>query len=277
MKKINFGAKGLEKTNCIISIGVFDGLHKGHMKIIKRNVELAHKLNASSMIITFSKNPKMYLGRMIKRKPLSTQRLDEEIFTNIGVDYHCVIDFSDNISKLSGEEFLNVLSRFCIIRGMVVGNDFHCGEIHNSYGPSQLGDYLKRSTTCSVFEVLPDVLNCDGKVISSTSVRSCLLTGDLEIVNKLLGRRYTLDKLPILPDENEVPLFSEPFKSSQLLPPQGTYEVRVILSNGHTFETQLEIGGNCLNLLAQGKGNIDRIEFIGRSKNAYKRKQTGNC
>lgn len=187
MTKLDFCDSSFRNIDCVITVGVFDGLHLGHMKLIRECVRTASELNARSVVITFSVNPKMYCGVQDRMPDIDTPQHINDILENTGVDYHCVIDFSDDISKLSGEEFIAKLCTSYRLRAMVVGEDFRCGNPKGQAGPKEIGVFLSEYTSDAVLRVVSPLI-LDGEVVSSSLIRRCLLTGDLEKASRLLGR-----------------------------------------------------------------------------------------
>ena len=172
---------------CVVTVGIFDGLHPGHMKIMKETVRTAKKLGAKSVAVTFSVNPKPGAGA-----PLLSPAGFKEILTKLGIDFHCVIDFSPDMSKLSGEEFIALLCTSYRLRAMVVGESFRAGVPSRCVAPSDIGRLLAVHTSSAFLMVVQPVV-IDGQVVSSSLIRRCLLTGDLAQASRLLGRAYSLD------------------------------------------------------------------------------------
>ncbi len=186
-----FCAEIFKTTPCVISIGVFDGLHLGHKKILESCRDLAKKLNAKSVVITFNVNPKMSLGLKNKSDAIISDEERDNLLNDLALDYHCVIDFSSYMSKLSGEEFMALLCTSYDVKAMVVGEDFRCGNSASYASVKEIEKFLSRFTSSAFLKVVPSVL-IDGEVVSSSLIRRCLLTGDLKKVERLLGRPYIL-------------------------------------------------------------------------------------
>ncbi len=177
---------------CVISIGVFDGLHLGHQAIVDSTVRTAAELGASSVVISFSTNPKMAAGSMPALPALQSTSDFEEMLANRGVNYHCVIDFSLGMSKLSGEEFIALLCTSYDVKAMVVGNSFRAGRPPLCVGPSEIPGLLCKYTSAAFLRVTSPVL-IEGQEVSSSLIRRCLLTGEVGKASALLGRAYSLD------------------------------------------------------------------------------------
>ncbi len=219
----SFSALPVSK-GCVVSIGVFDGLHLGHAAIINKNIELARKDGYLSVVITFSVNPKMAKGSMKKLQPLTSAQEMDEMLEKMGVDVHCIIDFSNDMSKLSGEEFIAKLCTSCKVEAMVVGTSFRCGNPHESVGPSELEVLLSKYTSSAFLVVVPSVF-LEAVEVSSSLIRRCLLTGDLEQVSKLLGRAYSLDLRGVSSEWSQNRLLFDVRTLGRLLPPEGAYMV----------------------------------------------------
>jgi riboflavin kinase/FMN adenylyltransferase len=231
----------LWQTPMVVSIGVFDGFHKGHRSIIEMNRDLARTNGWQSMVITFDRNPKMVFATLPFHKQLSTEDQFAEYLASIGVDHLVVIDFSAEFSKLTAEEFLSLICTLCTVKAMVVGADFRCGEAASSAGPVQLQEYLARLSPGARMIVPPFVQTEAGETVSSTLVRKKLLEGALEDVQSMLGRPYELDVEDILSTPHEDGLLYHSRSVMQLLPPDGWYGAYLVLSSGERVEGDVHL------------------------------------
>lgn len=242
----------LWQTDMCVSIGVFDGLHVGHLSILGRAVALAKEHGWQSMAITFNKNPKMVMKSQPVHNRLTTEVQSEEILAQLGIDHLVVIDFSPDFSKLTAEEFLALICAFCQLRAMVVGEDFRCGAPVSSAGPVQLQEYLSRLAPGAIMEVPPFVRTKDGDVASSTLVRQKLLEGALEEVQSMLGRPYALDLVAYPSKFTEEGLLYRTASFVQLLPKAGTYEATLLFSNGQRTGVVASIDESSLLISVEG-------------------------
>ncbi len=229
-----------------VSIGVFDGLHQGHLHILSGCVALAAQQGWQSMVITFDKNPKMLMQTQPHHSRLTSDSQMEEILVNIGVDHLVVIDFSPDFSKLTAEEFLTLVCAFCQIKAMVVGEDFRCGAPASSAGPVQLQEYLSRLSPGAIVEVPPFVRTTFGEITSSTLVRKKLLEGALEEVQSMLGRPYEIDLVAYPSKFVKNGLLYRTASFMQLLPAAGLYDALLMLSDGSKTAVVVSIGENTL-------------------------------
>ena len=253
---------------CALTIGVFDGLHRGHDRIIETCVDRAREKGVESVVITFNINPKMAKGREEKLLPLASDDDFRQILSEKGVDRLAVIDFSDNMSKLSGEEFMALLCTSYRLEAMIVGSSFRCGNPADSAGPARLEKLLGKYTSSASLEIVPPVLE-NGTEVSSSLIRRCLLTGDTEYASVLLGRAYSLDLRSVgFERKTGNRLFYSIRAFRQLLPCAGAYEVKAAgiaesapMSGPADCDAEAVIGKDGLVLDLHARIIPDRIYF----------------
>jgi riboflavin kinase / FMN adenylyltransferase len=174
----------------VLTIGNFDGVHLGHQALVRRVVERARQKNAVSTVMTFEPHPVkvLYPDRQLKRIfDLSDQ---EEQLERLGVDILVIEPFSREFSQLEPERYLTEwIYRPFTPETLVVGYDF-------SFGANRRGsiDFLKEHAPTLGFrvEVVPPVKVGD-VLVSSSRIRQAVESGDVELANHLLGRRFYLD------------------------------------------------------------------------------------
>ena len=223
-------SRALGEIPMVCSIGVFDGVHRGHQEIITTCVRYARRNGWKSMVVTFNRNPKVPAG--VKAPLLMSQAQKRQFLAELGVDYLVVIDFSPDFSKLTGVEFLNLLGTLCTVKGIVVGVDFRCGTPASCAGPEQLQEYLDRRGPGNKLLIPPYVRLDSGERVSSSLVRKTLKTGDLPLVEKMLGRYYSLDLRGSASGYRDGSLWYPLEKLEQLLPPCGTYVAQALTVDG---------------------------------------------
>lgn len=261
MDLYTFGDGCKSNRPCVVSIGVFDGFHLGHARIIERNVGLAHASGWDSLVVTFSVNPKMAKGSMKVVEPLASKRFFDELLEKAGVDRHCVIDFSNDMSKLTGEEFVAMLCTSYNVKAMVVGTSFRCGNPSSSAGDAELDGLLSKYTSSASLVVVPSVF-VGGEEVSSSLVRRCLLTGDLDKAARLLGRAYSLDLRGIPFESSRNRLFYKVRTLGQLLPPEGLYMVEAT-AGGESCKAGLRVSEEHLALELPVRIIPDVTTFLG--------------
>lgn len=171
-----------------MSVGVFDGVHLGHARLLARLVELARAGNRVSIVITFTENPKALLNGGNHAYYLSTLEERTSVIKGLGVDLVAAIPPDHELFQMPAAEFVDLLQEYLKMKGMVVGPDFALGK-------GREGDIKKLRAIGEekgfFVEVVPHVL-INSEIVSSTAIRQALLTGDIQRANDLLGRSFSL-------------------------------------------------------------------------------------
>lgn len=170
--------------NSFVSIGNFDGIHRGHRELINSCIDEAKKNNGSSVVFTFYNHTKEMVGEGNGPKLIHT--IEEKIYALelLGVDYLILQPFNKEFSELSGKEFTEkILLNKLDTREVFVGFNFQFGK-NRCY---DVKDFKKigKEHNIKIREV-PEV-KIDEKIVSSTAIRAHILKGELEVVNRLLG------------------------------------------------------------------------------------------
>jgi riboflavin kinase/FMN adenylyltransferase len=170
-----------------LTIGNFDGVHRGHQAMLSRLSEAAEDLALPPAVLTFEPHPREFFARESAPPRLSTLRDKLERFASLGVARVHVARFDANLARLSAEEFIDrILVSTLKVGWILVGDDFRFG--HDRVGDLAL--LREKAATFSV-EAMPTVA-IDGERASSTAVRSALALGNVEHAAKLLGRPYII-------------------------------------------------------------------------------------
>ena len=170
-----------------LTIGNFDGVHRGHQAMLSRLSEAADDLALPPAVLTFEPHPREFFARESAPPRLSTLHDKLERFASLGVARVHVARFDASLAKLSAEEFIDrILVRNLKVGWILVGDDFRFG--HDRVGDLAL--LREKAATYSV-EAMPTVA-IDGERASSTAVRSALALGNVEHAAKLLGRPYII-------------------------------------------------------------------------------------
>lgn len=216
---------------CVVALGTFDGLHRGHLDVIRTAWDEAHKTDALLAVFTFSNHP-FACFRPDKVPPsLITAVQKHQLLEDLGVDVLVDIPFDFSVAKLTPDAFLeklNALGYSCL----VVGNNF-------TYGIRGEGtvDTLAASSQRFGFRLVVRELVSDGSmVISSTAIRRLIAEGDVVEAATMLGRSYSLSgsvakgnqrgRLLGFPTAN-----LELSDSHQAIPLGGVYAVQVQVRN----------------------------------------------
>ncbi|MCD8028241.1 MAG: bifunctional riboflavin kinase/FAD synthetase [Erysipelotrichaceae bacterium] len=173
------------KEHVVSAIGYFDGLHLGHMALVKEALNVSQTKGYKSALMTFDHQPGYILGYLKEEKYLSSMLDRKEILEKLGVDYLFIIDFSKDVAKLSPDTFIQKYIANASIEHLVCGFDFRFGY-QNQGDASYLLDYPNLDIS-----IIDEVIYNNEK-ISSSRIRQCLDQGHIEEANILLGRNYTI-------------------------------------------------------------------------------------
>lgn len=198
------------------TVGVFDGLHQGHRRLIDSVLAKSPALKTAA--VTFKENPKKILRPQNFNGSLFSLGQKTEAFAGLGFDYCVLIDFSRNFGTLSGAEFLALLAD-AGMRFLCVGPNFRCG--HNMDTNAQALALICRELGVET-EIVEPVLY-GGHPVSSSRIRASVLSGRLEEAAAMLGRPYVVD---VLSGETG-PSGALELRSEAVLPPSGLYRVLV--------------------------------------------------
>jgi len=168
------------------TIGNFDGIHRGHMKLISHVLSYAEKNNTKSKAITFNPYPFEYFKRDKKRILANTDKI--QLLNDLSIDSIDSIKFDEVFRSLTAEEFFQKYILDAGVVYLIVGEDFKFG-IDRTGDISTLKDLCEQNSI--VLEVAEDVLHGEDK-ISSTLIRSHLEKGEFSEVSKLLERPYQI-------------------------------------------------------------------------------------
>ncbi len=172
-----------------LTIGNFDGVHRGHQAMLTRLSEAASDLRLPPAVLTFAPPPREYFLRDNAPPRLSTPRDKIEQLARAGVERVYFARFDDRLARLSADEFVEmVLLRSLAVKWLLVGDDFRFGR--GRQGDVQILRQWSAKRGFSV-ETLHTVA-VEGERVSSTAVRNALLEGDMAHAARLLGRPYAI-------------------------------------------------------------------------------------
>ena len=176
-----------EQPGCVLTIGNFDGIHRGHQKIIKALVAKANTLGMPSIVISFSVPPESFFGRPKAR--LSSFRDKHLFLESLGVEKHLLIRFNKDFSQMSAQSFVeDVLLAKLKMRCCFIGDDFR-------FGKDRQGDYSmleNMAKTCDFVAQKVNRVTVNGKRVSSSEIRELLRQGEFSMAEELLGRPFAI-------------------------------------------------------------------------------------
>lgn len=213
----------------VCAIGFFDGIHKGHQKVIQTAVDLAKVKNMESAVITFHPHPSVVLRKDVQKvQYLTTMKDKVELVEQLHVDRLYIIEFNRELSSLSPQEFIDHFVIGLNIRHLVAGFDY-------SFGFKGQGNMknISEFTRGSVEATMVEQVSTGEEKISSTRIRNLLREGDVEEANSLLGRpllyRGVVIKGAQRGRELGYPTANLMRNTEVLLPKPGIYAVKAIV------------------------------------------------
>jgi riboflavin kinase/FMN adenylyltransferase len=236
---------------CVVTVGVFDGVHRGHAQIITEAVKSAAAEGLPSVLITFDPHPAEVVRPGSHPPQLTTLVRRAELVEQLGIDAFCALPFTLDFSRLAPAEFAHhALVAKLHASHVVVGQNFRFG--HHAAGDVALLDELGRTFG---FQTTGIALLADGSTpISATYVRSCVEAGDVVAAATALGRPHRVDGLVERGDQRgrELGFPTANLRTSRYaaVPADGVYAGRVarLTENGDTVgplaDAAISIGTN---------------------------------
>lgn len=218
----------------VVSVGTFDGVHKGHQAIIKQMTDIARYKHLNSVILTFDPHPRFALKKdHDKLKLLSTTQEKLRQLEIFGIEEVVVIKFTPDFAKTHYEDFIKkYLVDALRIKYIVAGFDHHFGE--NRSGNHQTLIDLSTKYGYQVIEM--EALTKNNRIISSTKIRDFIETHQIEQANSFLGYTYHLNGTVVegnntgkklgFPTANI--LVADTFKQ---IPAIGVYAIQIVIDN----------------------------------------------
>ncbi len=224
----------IEKSkNTVVTIGTFDGVHRGHRKILDELIRISKEENSRNFVITFEPHPRTVVSQNFDIRLLTTLEEKKEIFRLYGIENLMVINFTKEFSKLTSEEFIRkFICNKIGARHVVIGYDHKFGR--NRDGNESTLRNLGEKLGFDVTQVPPITEN--GVIISSTLIRNLLMDGKIEEANNYLGRNYSLSGKVVHGAGRGISLGFptanlQPDSKQKLIPANGVYAVSVKLEN----------------------------------------------
>ena len=238
MKSIDVIKKHYLKSESIITIGTFDGVHKGHELVFKQFKTYTKLL---PLVITFKKSPKDVINNN-KVKCIYDIKTKEKLISEFGVKEIISIDFDDTIKILTAENFIELLKRHLKLKLLVIGEDATIGrdKIGKKNG---LGNILKKYD-CNLKTI--NIKKDDNDKISSSELKKLIEMGEIITVNKNLSKDYFIQGKIIegkkLGRELGYPTANLDYSKEIVIPKDGIYKTNSILGVKNFYQLQaLEI------------------------------------
>jgi riboflavin kinase/FMN adenylyltransferase len=243
--KVHYNFDNYKVQKPVITVGAFDGVHKGHVEILNLVRNYALKINGESVVVTFWPHPRLVLNHDESIRLLNT--LDEKLslFANAGIDHVVVIPFTEEFSELSSNQFIEeIMVKKLNVNHLIVGFNHH-------FGKGREGNFETMKEYAGHFGFTIEKLDAqmvENEKVSSTLIRKALNEGDIELANKCLGYHYSITGKVLegkkigrtigFPTANV--LINEAFK---LVPKVGVYAV-IVSVDDRQYPGMLNIGYN---------------------------------
>lgn len=216
------------KSPSVITLGKFDGLHRGHELLMEKLKEISEKNQYNSIVFTFDIPPSSTLD-VINQRVITTNEEKHYIFEQTGIDYLFECPFTKEIMCMEPEEFIAWMVRRFNVKCIIVGTDFRFG--HNRAGNHEI---LEKYSDKYNYEVV--VINkkqYEGRDISSTYIREELEAGNVKLANYLLGYEFFLNGEIIhgkkIGRTIGIPTINMSIPSEKIIPPFGVYITKVVI------------------------------------------------
>ncbi|MFI3210274.1 MAG: bifunctional riboflavin kinase/FAD synthetase [Peptostreptococcaceae bacterium] len=271
----------LEKES-VVTIGNFDGLHLGHLELIKKTSDYAKKNNLNSVVFTFSNHPLNYFkSNHIKNIISNEQKID--IINSLGIDIIINIKFDEFMTKIDKYTFVkDILKESLKAKKIIVGHDFTFAKKKEG-NVDTLIELSKEFGFC--VEVI-DEIKINQKRISSTHIRHLIENGNVNEVKSYLGRNYSLDGIVVharkLGRTIGFPTANMLFDEKILIPKGGIYASKVFIDDKVYFGAtnigfnptvngnKLSIETNIINFNEDIYDKRIKVEFLERIRDEKK-------
>lgn len=212
----------LNLHNAVLTIGVFDGVHRGHREIMRKLVSEARESKSPAVVLTFDPHPSTVLsGREIKC--LTTPDERAELLGELGVAFVITQQFTRDLANVSARDYMSALKKSLGLKRLLIGYDFALGKGREGNAPrlAELGREMDYAV-----EVVP-ALGDESGVISSTAIRKLIGAGNVSEAAQLLGRYYSLSG-PVIHGEGRgkkinFPTANIEYPKQKAIPANGIY------------------------------------------------------
>lgn len=212
----------------VLTIGNFDGQHRGHVALLRAVIETASAKGGTPIVLTFDPHPVKVLSPEVELRLLTTPEEKLARFQEAGVEEVLILEFNEALAALSPEEFVRQ-----VLRDGIGVRDLFVGE-HFAFGKGRAGRIadLHRLASEAGFMVHPfPAVRVDGDVVSSTRIRRLIQAGDVSGAARCLGRPYTLEGR-VVPGEGRGAALGWPTANLRLpqdrvIPADGVYATRL--------------------------------------------------
>lgn len=214
----------------VVTLGKFDGLHRGHEKLMGALLQYKDAHKTASVAFTFDMPPRDRVDA-VSSKVLTTNEEKEYIFGESGIDYLIECPFTTEVMRMEPKAFIEWIAKALHMKCVVVGDDFR-------FGHKRAGDYhtlLEYEKEYGYETIVVEKMKDNNRDISSTYVREEIAAGNLRKANELLGYHYFIKSDVVhgkkLGRTIGVPTINMVLPENKLLPPNGVYVTEVVVEN----------------------------------------------
>ena len=283
--KIHNGFDSFKKlSKAVVTTGTFDGVHRGHRKILNSLINIGKLTNSETVLVTFLPHPRIVLFPDQELKLINTMDENIALFQAYDIDHIIFQSFDKDFSRITSLEYIrDILLQKIGLKDLVIGFNHH-------FGRNREGSLLNLQEYADLYEFNiheMDPYNLDNISISSTKIRNAIKSGNIGLVNNYLGYVFHVSGLVVkgkgvgrnigFPTAN-----IDINDKNKILPREGVYAVN-ILYNEYQYRGMLNIGRNPtfdnnklsieVNIFEFNKsiyGELITIKFISRIRNEKK-------
>ncbi len=187
----NFSGLTLAQPS-MVTIGVFDGIHRGHQHLIRDVVEHAHSEGCLAVVITFFPHPDAVLRGITGRYYLTTPQQRADLMGELGVDHVITLPFDDDFRHIPAADFVDLLIKHLNVRALTVGSDFALGYKREGNVEFLREQGAQKGFALHVVDMVRGNGGTDSDKISSMHIREALTEGRVEQARHWLGRAYSV-------------------------------------------------------------------------------------
>ena len=232
-----------ESKNNYIALGSFDGLHLGHLSLVRKVKSLAEENGGRSIVFTFKNHPRTFININNKVELIMTNEEKINVLQKEGIDILAFKDFDEKMMKMMPDEFINWLCKTYNVKGIVVGFNFKFG--YKNLGDVQLLKKFEEEYRYKLYVMEP--CKSEGEIISSTTIRKELVDGNVEKAFDMLSRPYMLSGKVIdgkkLGRTIGFPTANLEINQQKVIPKKGVYYTNVKI-NEKIFKGITSVGNN---------------------------------
>jgi len=231
--KLFYSLKQIEDhiEDSVVSIGNYDGVHKGHQALFNVTKERARTLNSKSVVLTFNPHPLKIMQP--EKTPLLITTFEQklDLIKSLDLDFILCLPFTKELSDITAGDFVKILVDTLKIKEFVIGHDYAFGK-----GRKGSAQFLKEAGKRYGFKVRQLKPVYEGEMlVSSTAIRNLIIEGNMPLVKRLLGRNYRIRGTVIHGKNRGGRLLGFPtaniVSQNDLIPRSGVYAVSVIVDS----------------------------------------------